>query len=168
MGRFFHNTDGYEVRFERFLQHPIERVWRALTDPAIIRIWFTDVEMDFREGGRITIWFRDEQHTESPGEIIRIDPLHHFSFLWENELAVWELEAIADHETKLNFAYSRISREYAISVPAGWHIILDQLESVLDGHTEPYPFGDGNETPKQRELKALYKAKILEDYPELG
>jgi uncharacterized protein YndB with AHSA1/START domain len=166
-GEFLSNTDGYEIRFERTLNHNIQKVWEAITNTDIMRIWFTDIEMDFREGGKMTIWFRDADHTPSPGEIVRIDPPHHFSFLWENELAVFELEAISDDKTKLNFAYSRIAREYAASVPAGWHVILDQLETVLDGHTEPYPFGDGSETPRQQELKSLYKTNIRSTNPEL-
>ena len=166
-GEFSHNTDGYEIRFERNLQHDIKKVWDAITNTGIMRIWFTDVEMDFREGGKMTIWFRDADHTPSAGEIVRIDEPHHFSFLWENELAVFELEAISETETKLKFAYSRISRDYAASVPAGWHVILDQLDTVLDGRTEPYPFGDGSETPRQKEIKSLYKSIILGAHPEL-
>jgi uncharacterized protein YndB with AHSA1/START domain len=166
-GEFLSNTDGYEIRFERHLNHNILKVWDAITNTDIMRIWFTDVEMDFREGGKMTIWFRDADRTQSTGEIMRIDPPHHFSWMWDNELAVWELEAISEQETLLKFAYSRISREWAASVPAGWHIVLDHLSDVLDGTAVSYDFGDGSETPEERELKAMYKSLIMDSNPEL-
>jgi hypothetical protein len=123
--------------------------------------------MDFREGGKMTIWFRDADRTQSNGEIVRIEPPHHFSWMWENELAVWELEAISEQETLLKFAYSRISREWAASVPAGWHIVLEDLEKALDGIQVTTVFGSGTETPHEQEMKARYKAIIQASNPEL-
>src|SRR5271165_3281579 len=43
-------TRGYAHLVE--LQAPVARVWRALTDPALIRIWYGDeAEIDARKGG---------------------------------------------------------------------------------------------------------------------
>lgn len=32
--------DRHTLRFERHLDHPVERVWRAITDPDELRHWF--------------------------------------------------------------------------------------------------------------------------------
>ncbi|MEX2228912.1 MAG: SRPBCC domain-containing protein [Dehalococcoidia bacterium] len=45
-------VDRYTMRHERVYPHPRERVWRALTDPAHVRAWFTEVALDLVEGGR--------------------------------------------------------------------------------------------------------------------
>ena len=42
------------VRFERRYPHPVERVWRAVTEPEQLAHWFPNtVEVDRREGGRM-------------------------------------------------------------------------------------------------------------------
>ena len=51
-----------EVRFERTYDAPIDRVWNAWTDPALIKQWWgakdtvvAECEIDLRVGGRIYI-----------------------------------------------------------------------------------------------------------------
>ncbi|MGH3993115.1 MAG: SRPBCC domain-containing protein [Pseudonocardiaceae bacterium] len=49
-----HETVGGQpaVRFQRRLAHPVERVWRAVTDPEQLGSWFPcRVEVDLRPGG---------------------------------------------------------------------------------------------------------------------
>jgi len=46
------------VRLERYLAHPPEKVWRALTEPAHLAQWFpAEVRLDLRPGGRVTFTF---------------------------------------------------------------------------------------------------------------
>ena len=46
------------VRFERRYPHPVDRVWRALTQPDELAHWFpSTVEVDLREGGRMRFEF---------------------------------------------------------------------------------------------------------------
>lgn len=166
-GQFTKQPDGYAIRFERHLHHPIQRVWEAITRPEQLAIWFTDIEMDFRPGGEMKIWFRDEARTETQGRILRIEPPHLFEWNWEEELATWELKENGNDACVLVLTYSKLPpADYLLSVPAGFDEMLIQLESVLAGRTEPYPF-DGNTTPHQRYLQSAYTSLILEQYPEL-
>lgn len=148
--------DGFEVKFERILPFDIHTVWKAITEPKQLALWFTDIEMDFKPGGKITIWFRDENRTESSGRIVRLEAPRLFEYTWEGELATWELFPLGPSSCKLVLTYSKLPDQYAISVPAGWHILLDQLETVLNGRTEPYPFGEG-ETEQGKAMKAVYE-----------
>src|SRR5687767_4775955 len=45
------------IRYERFMAHPPERVWDALTDPADLRQWMAadEVVLEGRVGGRFEI-----------------------------------------------------------------------------------------------------------------
>lgn len=158
-------ADGYKVSFERKLQHPANAVWEAITDPEKLSIWFTDIDMDPVEGGKMTIRFRDEQKTESFGKITKMIPNKLFEFLWEDELAVWEIFPESDSSCRLVFTYSKVPEQYAMHVPVGWHVLLDQLETVLDGHTEPYAFG--TETPESDVMKTRYAARLQKDFPQL-
>ena len=167
LGRLSQNADGYLVQFDRVYEHPIEKVWDAITNPEILRIWFTDIEMDFRPGGKMTIWFRDEVRTATAGEILEIDPPHRFVFSWEGEIAEWELAAIGSRACRMRFTYSKIKESYAARVPAGFHILFDQLETVLDGRTHPYPFGTDYNDPSMEPIKDLYKEMIVTKFPQL-
>jgi uncharacterized protein YndB with AHSA1/START domain len=166
-GQVSKNENGYEVKFERILPYNIETVWEAITDPKHLAIWFTDIAMDFKVGGQMTIFFRDENKTPSSAIITKLDRPHIFEYLWEGEQATWELFAEGSSRCKLILTYSKLPTTYAISVPAGWHILLDQLEAVLKGRKEPYPFGGGEETEQERIIKSAYAANIEALFPEL-
>jgi uncharacterized protein YndB with AHSA1/START domain len=44
-------VDRFTIEYTRVYPHPIERVWRAITDPAEFRAWFIPGKMDARTGG---------------------------------------------------------------------------------------------------------------------
>lgn len=162
MGKISKGSDGFQVRFERMFTHDVETVWSALTDPKKLSVWFTDIEMDFREGGQIMIQFRDAEKTKSYGKILRITKPKIFEYTWEEELATWELFPEGKN-TRLVFTYSKLPDSYAASVAGGWHILLDQLEVVLNGRTEPYPFGTPN--PESEKMKVIYTEQLQKEFP---
>jgi uncharacterized protein YndB with AHSA1/START domain len=43
--------DHWTVEYVRVYPHPIERVWRAISDPREISVWFWEARFDFRVGG---------------------------------------------------------------------------------------------------------------------
>lgn len=156
-------ADGYKVAFKRVFNHPIEKVWQAITDPGQLKYWFTDIDMEFKPGGKMTIYFRDEARSTSYGEIVQIEPPHRFVWTWEGELAVWELKKLDNNKTELAFTYSKMAKEYAINAPAGFHTMLNRLEERLDGNETIYPFG--TET-SEVELVMKYNADIYEHLPQ--
>ena len=153
-------ADGYQVTLERTFNHDIKAVWDAITNPEKMRKWFTDVNMDFKEGGKITFIFQDEAQSKSYGKILTIQPPNLFEFLWESEdmpaeHARWELfdEGSA---TRLVLTYSRVSEDYAPSVAAGWHDTVEYLAEMLDGRTDFPDFGGSEPTERGKALKAKY------------
>lgn len=166
-GKVTREKDGYQVVFNRTLNHPIDKVWDAITNPEQLKYWFTDIEMDFREGGKITIRFRDKDKTSSYGEIVHIDPPHKFAWTWEGELAVWELKEVDERTTQLTFTYSKLSKEYAINAPAGFHTLLDRLESRLNGNDVLHLFGTEENDPEHIRMKVHYASAVYEDYPDI-
>lgn len=53
----FETIDGRPaLRFERDLAHPVDAVWRAVTDPVELAHWFpTHVTVDLRIGGAMSL-----------------------------------------------------------------------------------------------------------------
>lgn len=167
LGKILKEKDGFKVVFERVFSHPIEKVWNAITNPEELKFWFTDIEMDFRPGGIITFQFRDKGKTKSYGEIVAIEPPNRFVWTWEGELAVWELTAVDERTTRLIFAYSKLTADYAVNAPAGFHDLLDLLEERLDGSERILPFGAEDYGPEHFKTPVRYAEAVYHSYPEL-
>jgi uncharacterized protein YndB with AHSA1/START domain len=60
--------DRYTVQFVRVYPHPIERVWRALTDPDELGAWCMPAKIDLRVGGAYAF------QGEVWGAILALDP----------------------------------------------------------------------------------------------
>src|SRR5688572_12900516 len=97
--------DRMMLRFERRMTHPVDRVWRMITEPQGLARWFpARTEYDsFEVGARITFTFepqdieraRDAGVEEVPlvstGAIRLIEPPRVFEFDWAGELVRFEL-----------------------------------------------------------------------------
>jgi uncharacterized protein YndB with AHSA1/START domain len=166
-GTLSKETDGFRVVFERMFNHPVEKVWQAITDPEELAYWFTDISFDLVPGSRITFAFRDKDATKSYGEIVSIEPPHRFCWTWEGELAEWELTDAGNQSTRLVFTYSKISADYAVNVSEGFHDLLNLLATRLDGSTERHPFGAQQHDPALDPVKITYAASVYGKYPEL-
>ena len=167
LGKVSQEADGFRVRFERILDHDIQTVWDAITNPEKLKLWFTDIDLEFKPGGKLTIWFRDESKTPSYGKIIKIEPPRIFEFSWENEVAQWELQVEGKNKCKLTLTYSKLSDEYAVSVAAGFHSLLDRLEDMVNGSKESYAFGAEQNDPLQKQLQEDYGRIVYRQFPSI-
>ncbi|GAO42596.1 SRPBCC family protein [Flavihumibacter petaseus] len=156
----------WQVRYERILPHPIHDVWTTITHPDLMQYWFTDIDMDFREGGTIKIYFRDQDKTLSTATILNIQAPNQFSYNWEGEQAVWDLVQIDSATTQLTLTYSKLSTEMVKRVPAGWHALLDRLDATLNGQRMRYPFGAEQDNAVLQQLQVRYANQLSEQYPD--
>ena len=130
------------VRFERRLEHPVDVVWRAVTEPDELRHWFpATVKLDPRPGGRIE--FASEHAPTTDGEVTVFDPPHRFAFTWGGSLVSMELDAEdGGAACRLTFTHVLEARETAARDAAGWHVCLDRLEDRLARRPAEAPGGD--------------------------
>src|SRR4051794_30107419 len=70
------------VRFDRTFPHPVDRVWRAVTEPAELVRWFPSaVRLEPRVGGTVT--FSGDPYSEgSTGTVLAYEPPARPSFTW--------------------------------------------------------------------------------------
>jgi uncharacterized protein YndB with AHSA1/START domain len=129
-----HAVDGRLVlRFERRFGHPMEKVWRALTEPAQLAAWFPwDMELDLHEGGKILFVMQEGEGRTLDGSIIELDPPRVFTYTWGDDVLHWELRP-DDGGCLLVFTHTFDERPSAASFAAGWTICLTGLRSVLAG-----------------------------------
>jgi uncharacterized protein YndB with AHSA1/START domain len=129
------------LRYERDLRHPIERVWRAITEPGEIEAWLARAELDLEPGGRVELeWLNTDEHgrryehATARGTITELDPPNVIQLDTDaHGVLRWELDEMP--------AGTRLTLTVAIALPpdritenrSGWHVHLDFLEEALDG-----------------------------------
>jgi len=121
------------LRFERRLEHPPERVWRALTDPGELAVWLVAAaELEPRLDGAVTLrWVGDASAT---GRIVASQPPEELAYTWDEgegeSLVRFSLTADGDG-TRVVLTHEGIDSLSGFG--AGWHAHLDMLEGLLDG-----------------------------------
>jgi uncharacterized protein YndB with AHSA1/START domain len=129
------------LSFERRLSHPIDVVWRAITEPDQLAHWFPSrVEVDaLRDGAELTFRF-EHMPSDAPstitGRVTEYDPPHRFAFTWgppdHRDHLRFELEPLADPDAcLLRLTVLLDARDKAARDSAGWHVCLDRLEGLL-------------------------------------
>lgn len=127
------------LSFERRLSHPIDVVWRAITEVDELRQWFPSrVEVD-ELGPDAEMTFRFENMPiDAPstmtGRVTEYDPPRLFDFYWGADHLRFELEPLSDEDAcVLRLTVLLDAREKAARDSAGWHVCLDRLERQLAG-----------------------------------
>jgi len=149
------------LRFERILDHPPERVWRALTDAAEQSSWHpTPFELEPFVGGKVTYLGEGKAPDMPAGEITDYDPPRLVAHTWDQDLLRWELEAHGDRGCRLVLLHTFDDRFKAARDAAGWHLCLDALSIALDG-AEPPSAWDGSEPSVDwRSLNSAYEKRF--------
>ena len=131
-------ADGYQLRFERQLRHPVEKVWTALTDPAQLAQWLAPGEMELTLGGRVHLAFTDGDGVID-GRVTAIAPPRLLEFTWTDRgddfgFVRWELVANAGGaHLVLTHTVPEAARGLGVPMLAGWHSLLEKLAVLLDG-----------------------------------
>lgn len=125
--------DGHwRLRFTRTLRHPVERVWRAVTEPEHLAAWFPcTIEGERRAGARLRFEFPGGEAPPFDGEVVTFEPPHAFEFWWGPDRVRIELQRSGDG-TILTLLDTLSERGKAARDGAGWHTCLDALAASLD------------------------------------
>lgn len=166
--------DGFILRFERDLAHPIEAVWAAITDSSRLDDWLSPAhsEIDLRLGGRVRLG------NEVDSTIVAIDPPRLIEYGWKSSewdggSIRWELEphgegtrlVLIHNNPVLDPAGVEAQRQivenwtdpYSPTL-AGWHAILDHLAAWLDGTATGTVMGQPS--PQWEKLHEHYKEVV--------
>jgi uncharacterized protein YndB with AHSA1/START domain len=114
------------LRFERRLDHPIERVWRAITDPDELAQWFVAPVQWTPEVGEAF------ESMEQPGEVTEVEPPHVLAWTWGGEQFRFDLAAEGER-CVLVFTHVFGDRKLGAQHAAGWEAILGRLDAHLVG-----------------------------------
>jgi len=137
--------NGYELRFERHFEQPVEEVWEAITEPEHLADWLGTAEVDLRPGGRIKI--EEAGGAGIDGEVLAVEAPRVFSFKWDSREwgdggpVRFELSEDEGGGTLLVFTHIAPAagfEEYRTKTLAGWHYLLNLLGSELAGRPQKF------------------------------
>jgi uncharacterized protein YndB with AHSA1/START domain len=133
-------ADGHELRFERFLAHPIAKVWAALTEPEALAEWLAPGEFELSPGGRAHLAFANTGHVVE-GRVVAVEPPRLLAYTWGERHGIvrWELSP-TDGGTRLELTHAFPTADDAASFLAGWHTHLELLDRALAGEPAPWPW----------------------------
>jgi len=163
-GTIERREEHHVIRFERRLAHPVERVWRAITEPDEIAAWLALAELELEQGGHVVLTWQNtdaEGNTAvARGTVSALDPPR----LLELDTDIhgrlrWELEPLGDRTALTFTAEVELPADFETEVIAGWHIHLDHLEEVLDGGTIDWPNWDRDHRPDWELIHERYAAR---------
>ncbi len=137
-GTVHDRADNFLLRFERHLLHPTEKVWTALTTPALLAKWLAPGEIELTLGGRVHLAFTGGD-TVIDGRVTEFAPPRLLEFTWTDKgndfgFVRWELTD-EDGGTQLVLTHTvpESARGSAVPMLAGWHSLLEKLTALLDG-----------------------------------
>jgi len=129
------------LRFERRLEHPVERVWRAITEPEELRHWFPP-------GAEL--------------EIAESEPPRLLAGSWFGDQLRFELRPDGDGCVLL-FNHTFAEREKAARDAAGWDRCFARFAALLEGE----PMSEADSLQAWPEIHERYAEQFGVD-PELG
>ncbi len=154
----------WNLVFTRRVAHPVEKVWRAITEQAHLEAWFpTKIHGERAEGATLRFSFPGEGDDAAiGGEVLVWDPPRTFAFRWGEDELRMDLEATRDG-TVLTLTHTIDDKGRAVRDAAGWHTCLDLLAAALDGVQPDFD-------PKERwkTVHPLYVAAFGEDAATIG
>ena len=138
-GSYTNTEDQPTLTFERRLSHPVDHVWRALTDPRELEHWFPSkvVVDELAPGAEMTFEFENmplDAPSTMGGRVTDFDPPRLFAFYWGEDHLRFELEPDGGADAcTLSLTVQLETREKAARDAAGWHVCLDRLGRRLRG-----------------------------------
>jgi len=155
LGTLSQDGDRWTLTFTRRLPHSPEKVWRAVTEPEHLAVWFPQEIVGERRAGA-ALRFVATGGGGFDGEMLAFDPPSLMQFTWGTDELRIELQPDGSG-TVLTLVDTFAELGKAARDAAGWHECLGRLVAAVDG-TEPQSWG----TP-WRDLFALYGERFGPD-----
>jgi uncharacterized protein YndB with AHSA1/START domain len=151
------------LRYERRLRHPVAEVWSALTEPARLREWLADADIELTPGGAVQLrWLNTDDEGNRAvmdGTITEVEPPRVLEITGEPH-GTLRFELADDRPgTTLVFTVTRSTDEGTDFALPGWHIHLEHLADALAGRPVDWPRWDRHHRPRWHQLRDEYAAR---------
>jgi DNA-binding transcriptional ArsR family regulator len=133
-----------EKVFEIYIRTTPERLWQAITDPAIrARYQFgAQVTSDWTAGSSYTVTHEPAARSLIEGENLEVDPprrlVQSYQAVWDDDIAAegtsrvtWQIEPVGD-SCRLTVTHDQLSADADPHLYGGWPMILSGLKTWLE------------------------------------
>ena len=137
----------FDIEFDRTYPHAIDKVWRALTEPAALGTWLMKTDFVPKPGHSFRMWCEDEHGGTDRYlcSVLELDPPHRMA--WS-----WVLEGMDDEgETYVEFRLRKVAEGTHLTIrhsgdrdpqtierfKTGWPTKLRMLEDTLRLDADP-------------------------------
>lgn len=128
---------GPTLRFERVYDHPIHRVWDAVSRPEHQAVWFPQQILGLRESGASLRFVTSVEPEDGfDGTMIAYDPPHLMEFWWGPSRLRIELHPAGDR-TRLVLTEILPELGGGARNGAGWHECLDRFSALVEDTIPP-------------------------------
>jgi len=104
-----------DLTFERVIEVPRELVWRAWTEPALLKQWFTpspwqtiDCDIELRAGGVFRTVFLSPEGERFPNAGCYLEIIENEKLVWTNAMQPGFRPAFSSNETHADFPFTAI------------------------------------------------------------
>lgn len=158
LGTILSTPTNYVIRFDLLLEHEIDKVWAALTEPQQLVKWLADADIELTIGAQLQLRFSNTGSVIN-GQVTQVEPPHLLEFTWTSpgeaaSLVRWEL-AQEQEGTRLILKHTLNTCSHLAEMLAGWHTHLEGLPSAILGNHVDWPWERWHETHD------LYKQQAL-------
>jgi uncharacterized protein YndB with AHSA1/START domain len=131
-------ADGrWQLRYTRRLPHPVELVWRALTESDHLEHWFpSTIDGDRAAGAALRFTFPAGEAPPMHGIMLAYEPESLMEFQWGPDVVRLQLRSDGPDSTVLELYDTLEERGKGARDGAGWHVCLDALEAHLRGEPD--------------------------------
>lgn len=155
MGTFVKYQGRPAVRFEGSYDHPVERLWTAISDPDELPQWFpSKVALQPQVGGNIE-FSGDPNMPSSSGTILEYQAPARLAFSWGGNELHFELEPAGKGGCSFTLIDVLQAENEAARNAAGWSVCLAELDKLMAGAQASGPHAD---TQSWREYYDAYIA----------
>jgi uncharacterized protein YndB with AHSA1/START domain len=160
LGTLAHVGDAVVLTFTRRLAHPLEKVWRAVSEPDHLAAWFPHEIVGERRAGA-SLRFVMTGGDGFDGEMLVFDPPTVMELLWGTDRLRIELQPDgAGTRLTLTDTFTELGK--AARDATGWHECLDRLGNEVDGRPQD-AWG-----AHWREINAVYIERLGPEASTIG
>jgi uncharacterized protein YndB with AHSA1/START domain len=122
------------VRFQRSYNHPVQRLWTALTDSDELPRWFpSKIAMKPEVGGEVEFYGDPNAAGPSYGTVLVYEPPTKLAYSWGEDELRFELEPLGEHGCRLTLIDVLPAQNTAARNAAGWTVCLAELDKLMTG-----------------------------------
>ena len=135
------SSDTKSVVVERELRHAPEKIWRALTQPALIEAWLMQNDFTPQVGRRFVLRTNPAPHWSGVinCDVLEVDPPARLAYTWRalglETVVTWTLTP-TKRGTRVRMEQSGFRRDQRANyggAQVGWPRFIDALERTLAG-----------------------------------